>query len=190
MESLKSLLEHIDSGKPLIAGTDMYSTMHYYSGEARRILSILNAGFHSPEEINELMKELTGRAPGENFSLFPPFYSDFGKNIHIGANVFINSCCCFQDQGGIHIGDRTLIGHRVTLATINHGLAPNERDIHNMAPINIGSDVWIGASVTILPGVTIGDGAIIAAGAVVTKSVAPMTVAAGVPAKELRDVPR
>ncbi|MBD5640861.1 MAG: sugar O-acetyltransferase [Desulfovibrio sp.] len=167
----------------------MYDTMHYYSDECRRILSVLNAGFHSPREIRELFTELTGREPGREFSLFTPFYSDFGKNIHIGDNVFINACCCFQDQGGIWIGDRALIGHRATFATINHGLAPGSRGIHHTAPIHVGADVWVGSNVTILPGVSIGDGSIIAAGAVVTKSVPPMTIAGGVPARKLRDVP-
>ncbi len=119
--------------------------------------------------------------------LFPPFYTDFGRNIHIGKHVFINSCCNFQDQGGIYIGDHALIGHRVVLATIDHDLNPYDRTNH-CAPIHIGRRVWIGSGAIITKGVTIGDGAVIAAGAVVTKDVPAYTVVGGVPAKVIKEI--
>ena len=111
-----------------------------------------------------------------------------GKNLHIGRNVFINSGCRFQDQGGITIGDGTLIGHNVVMATLNHSENPEERANLHPAPIHIGRNVWIGASATILPGVTIGDGAIVGAGAVVTRDVPENTIVVGIPAKILRPV--
>lgn len=120
--------------------------------------------------------------------MFPPFYTDCGLNITVGKSVFINSCCNFQDQGGIRIGDGSLIGHKVVLATLNHGLAPEDRGSLYPLPIVIGKNVWVGASATILPGVTIGDNAIIAAGAVVTKDVARNTIVAGVPAKVIKEI--
>ena len=113
-----------------------------------------------------------------------------GKNITIGTDVFINSGCHFQDQGGIEIGDGTLIGHNVVLATINHDLNPKENRKNHYAPIKIGSHVWIGSNATVLPGVTVGDWAVVAAGAVVTKDVPAMTVVVGVPAKVLKVVPK
>ena len=119
--------------------------------------------------------------------LFPPFYTDFGRNIHIGKNVFINSGCSFQDQGGIYIGDNTLIGHRVVLATLDHDLNPYDRHLL-CAPIHIGNRVWIGAGAIITRGVTIGDGAVIAAGAVVTKDVEENTIVGGVPAKFIKKI--
>ena len=131
----------------------------------------------------ELNKEIN-----KSFRLFPPFYTDFGKNITIGKNVFINSCCHFQDQGGITIGDGTLIGHSVVLATINHDLRPSMNRKNHYAPIHIGNHVWIGSNVTILSGVTVGDWSVVAAGAVVTKDVPPMTVVGGVPAKVIRTI--
>ena len=73
--------------------------------EAIRLGMELNTKYHTPEEIREIMARLTGRPVDETFRLFPPFYTDFGKNITIGRDVFINSCCHFQDQGGITIGD-------------------------------------------------------------------------------------
>lgn len=157
--------------------------------EAIRLCMELNSNYHTPEEIRQIMGRLTGREVGEGFTLFPPFYTDFGKNIAIGRNVFINSGCHFQDQGGIAIGDGALIGHNVVLATVNHALEPEKRRRNRYAPIRIGENVWIGSNATILPGVTLGDWAVVAAGAVVTKDVPPMTVVGGVPARVLRTIP-
>ncbi len=156
--------------------------------EAIRIGMELNNSYHTPEEIREIMERLTGKAIDSTFRLFPPFYTDFGKNISIGKDVFINSGCHFQDQGGITVGDGTLIGHNVVLATINHDLDPAKNRINHYAPIHIGEHVWIGSNATVLPGVTIGDWAVVAAGAVVARDVPGMTVVGGVPAKVIKKV--
>jgi acetyltransferase-like isoleucine patch superfamily enzyme len=156
--------------------------------EAIRIGMELNHQYHTPEEIREIMERLTGKAIDKTFRLFPPFYTDFGKNITIGKDVFINSGCHFQDQGGIYIGDGSLIGHNVVLATINHDLDPANNRKNHYAPIHIGKHVWIGSNATVLPGVTIGDWAVVAAGAVVTKDVPALTVAGGVPARIIKDL--
>ena len=156
--------------------------------EAIRLGMELNNQYHTPEEIREIMGRLTGKGIDDTFRLFPHIYTDFGKNISIGKNVFINSGCHFQDQGGIMIGDGTLIGHNVVLATINHDLRPSKNRKNHYAPIKIGNNVWIGSNATVLPGVTIGDWAVVAAGAVVTKDVPSMAVVGGVPAKVLRMV--
>ena len=100
--------------------------------------------------------------------------------------MFFNAGCKFQDQGGITIGDGSLIGHNVVLATLNHNLDPEYRADLIPAPISIGKNVWIGANATVLAGVSIGDGAVIAAGAVVTKDVPENTVVGGVPAKTIK----
>jgi len=157
--------------------------------EAVRIGMELNMQYHTPEEIREIMGRLTGKKVDDSFRMFPPFYTDFGKNITIGKDVFINSGCHFQDQGGIRIGDGTLIGHNVVLATINHDLAPEENRKNHYAPITIGAHVWIGSNATVLPGVTLGDWSVVAAGAVVTQDVPPRTVVGGVPAKVLKVIP-
>jgi len=158
--------------------------------EAVRIGMELNCQYHTPEEIREIMGRLTGKKIDDSFRLFPPFYTDFGKNITIGKDVFINSGCHFQDQGSITIGDGSLIGHNVVLVTINHDLNPKENRKNHYAPIKIGSHVWIGSNATVLSGVTVGDWAVIAAGAVVTKDVPARTVVGGVPAKILKAVPK
>lgn len=147
----------------------------------------LNTQYHTPAEIVEIMSDLIGQKLDNTFRMFPPFYTDFGRNIHIGREVFINSGCHFQDQGGIYIGDHALIGHNVVLATIDHDLNPFDRHNH-YAPIHIGNRVWIGSNAVITKGVHIGDGAVIAAGAVVTRDVPENTIVGGVPAKVIRTV--
>ena len=154
--------------------------------EAIQIGMEINNRYHTPEELRELMGRLTEKEIDDTFRLFPPFYTDFGKNITFGKDVFVNSGCHFQDQGGIAIGDGTLIGHNVVLATINHDLDPRNNRKNHYAPITIGNYVWIGSNATILPGVTLGDWSVVAAGAVVTKDVPPYTVVGGVPAKVLK----
>lgn len=167
-------------------GSEAHLFMHGVSQEALRLTAEINGSYHEPEELRSLFSQLIGRPVDETFGLFPPFYTDCGKNIHIGKNVFINMGCKFQDQGGIYIGDGALIGHNVVLATLNHAMSPEDRASMIPAPIRIGKRVWIGANATVLPGVTIGDGAIVAAGAVVTKDVPENTVVAGVPAVPIR----
>lgn len=186
--SLDTLLEHLDKSMPLYPGSDLYSCMTEHSQEALRITMRLNGSYHTPEEIIQLMSELTGKPVDASFRMFPPFHTDFGKNITFGKNVFINACCCFQDQGGITIGDGTFIGHKVVLATLNHGFMPEDRGTTYPSPITIGKNAWIGSGATILPGVNIGDNVVIAAGAMVSNDVEPNTIVGGVPARFIKNV--
>lgn len=186
---IKEFIDAMKSGQPITTDAEARECMHMLSQEALRLTAELNGGYHAPEEIRRLMEKLTGKPIDETFCLFPPFYTDCGKNLSIGKQVFLNSGCKFQDQGGITIGDGTQIGHNVVLATLNHSLNPAKRKDVIPAPIHIGRDVWIGANAVILPGVTIGDGAVIAAGAVVTKNVPENTVAGGVPARVIKTIP-
>lgn len=167
-------------------GSELHSFMHRLAEEAMQITAELNSGYHEAAKIRRLFSKLIGKPVPDTFSMFPPFYSECGKNIFIGENVFINCCCHFQDQGGIYIGDGTLIGSYVVMATINHGQKPLQRSDNFPAPIYIGKNVWIGSHATILPGVTIGDNAIVAAGAVVSKDVPENAVVGGVPAKMIK----
>ncbi|WKA49432.1 DapH/DapD/GlmU-related protein [Planococcus liqunii] len=181
-------LAHLNSGKAIEGGSEMHQMMHNLAQEALKITVELNGKYHTPEEVQELFSRLTGKPLDPTFALFPPFYTDCGKNIRIGKNVFINSGCRFQDQGGITIGDGSLIGHNAVLATLNHDMDPRKRSTMHPAPITIGKDVWIGANVTVVPGINIGDGAVIAAGAVVTRNVPSNTIAGGVPAKAIKQI--
>lgn len=178
----------IARGEYLTAGSEAHRFMLDAALQAQRITAEINGAFHTAEELRALFSELIGSEVDEGFGLFPPFYTDFGKNIALGRSVFLNSGCCFQDQGGITIGDDCLIGHQVVLATLNHDLDPEKRGSMYPAPIRIGKNVWIGAHATVLPGVTVGDHAVIAAGAVVTKDVPPYSVVAGVPAKVIKKI--
>lgn len=184
---LEDFLKHV-SEKKLLNTPDIYSFMDQSSEEARRITFELNGSYHTMEETRNLLSRLFGKKVDSGLRVFPPFYTDFGKNITLGKNVFINACCHFQDQGGITIGDDCLIGHNVVFATLNHGIAPEERFSMKPAPITLGKNVWVGSNSTILQGVTIGDNAIIAAGSVVNRDIPANTIAGGVPAKLIRSI--
>jgi acetyltransferase-like isoleucine patch superfamily enzyme len=158
------------------------------SERAMRITSRMNARFDSLSDTRAQLERLFCRPLPEGVGLFPPFTTDCGLNTHLGEGVFINAGCRFQDQGGVFIGDRALIGHNAVIATLNHNMDPARRANLLPAPVRIGCDVWLGSNVTVLPGVTIGDGAVVAAGAVVTKDVAPNTVVGGVPARLIREL--
>lgn len=186
--TLHEFIETMNSGNRIPGGSPVHAKMHQLSQEAIRITMEINNAYHSHEELVALMSELTGNEVHESFNLFPPFYTDCGKNIHIGKRVFINSGCKFQDQGGIYIGNDVLIGHNCIIATLNHAMDPEHRADMFAAPVRIGNKVWVGSNVTILQGVTIGEGAVIAAGAVVNKDVAARTIVGGVPAKFIKEV--
>ena len=155
---------------------------------ARRVTFHLNAAYHTPDEVRGLLSELFGYEVPQSLRVFPPLYADFGKNITVGENVFINACCHFQDHGGVTIGDGCQIGHNVVFATLNHGLAPEDRKTTYPAPIILGKNVWIGSNATILQDVSIGDNAIIGAGAVVTKNVEANTIVGGSPARFIKSI--
>ncbi len=184
----EAVLEAMRKGETVTDSSPAHEVMHQLACEAMKITAELNSGYHRPEEIRALFSRLIGRPVDASFGLFPPFYTECGKNIFPGKNVFINFACHFQDQGGIYIGDGVLIGSQTVLATINHKKDPKARRDNCFAPIHIGNGVWIGSHVTILPGVTVGDNAVIAAGAVVTKDVPAGVVTGGVPARVMGPV--
>ncbi|WP_277679070.1 DapH/DapD/GlmU-related protein [Gracilibacillus dipsosauri] len=187
--NMEEFIEFCKKGNP-ISGVDqeLHGLLTQCSYDAQKITMKLNTSYHSKEEIVDIFSELTGSKVDPSFMCFPPFYTDFGKNITIGKNVFFNTGCSFQDRGGITIGDGTLIGMNVTIATLNHGLSLESRSTTYPSPVTIGENVWIGSSATILPGVHIGNNAVVAAGAVVTKDVSEDSVVAGVPAKVVKRV--
>ena len=185
-EQIDFFLERMDSGEEVEAGSEVHRLMTAASERAMRITSRMNAKFDSLSDTRDQFERLLNRPIPKSVGLFLPFTTDCGLNTHLGEGVFINAGCRFQDQGGIYIGDRALIGHNAVIATLNHNLDPAKRANVLPAPVHIGADAWLGSNVTVLPGVTIGEGAVVAAGAVVTKDVPARTVVGGVPAKVIK----
>ncbi len=185
--TIQEFKEYVKERKAL-SSDEIHQFMHDMSDEARRITFELNTAYRSQDEIRQMLSRLFGYEVPNSLRVFPPFYTDFGKNIQIGEHVFINACCHFQDHGGVTIGDGCQIGHNVVFATLNHGIAPEDRIHTYPAPIVLGKNVWVGSNATILQGVTIGDNAIVGAGAVVTKDVEANTIVGGIPAKLIRKI--
>ena len=143
----------------------------------------------SKKERKKLLYELLENA-GKGLWVEPPFYCDYGYNIHTGKNVFFNFNCVILDVMKVEIGDHVLIGPDVQIYTATHPLDAKTRNswLEYAKPVTIGDDVWIGGGAIIYPGVSIGNGAVIAAGAVVTKSVPANVVMGGNPAKILKEI--
>lgn len=134
-----------------------------------------------------ILQQLCG-AVGQNINIKSMFQCDYGSNIFLGDDVFINYNCVFSDCGRITIGNRTLIGPQVGIYAVNHPLDAAERALGRETGIGvtIGCDCWIGGHATINPGVTLGDRVIVASGAVVTHSFPDDVLIGGVPARILR----
>ena len=137
----------------------------------------------------EIMERLFGEV-GEDVYLEPPVHANWGVSTHFGDHVYANFNLTLVDDGEIFIGDHTMIGPNVTLATTGHPLRPDlrERGAQFSEPIRIGRNVWIGANVTVLTGVTIGDNAVIGACSLVTRDVPADCVAVGTPARVIREI--
>lgn len=137
----------------------------------------------------EMIEKIIGYYP-ENLELLSPFYCDYGENIHLGKNVFININNYFMDCADITIGDNVFIGPSCGFYTASHPLDYKRRNqgLEKALPITVGDNCWFGANVSVMPGVTIGSGCVMAAGAVVTKNVPDNSLVAGVPAKVIRKI--
>lgn len=116
--NIKDFIKYCKEGN-YIKGDDKEKAplMHECSQNVIRITTILNNSYHSPEDVVKLFEELTREKIDESFRCFPPFYTDFGKNITIGKDVFFNSNCSFQDRGRIIMGDGVFIGQNVIIST-------------------------------------------------------------------------
>lgn len=128
---------------------------------------------------------------GEGCYIEPPFHSNFGgKHIHFGKNVYANFNLTLVDDTHIYVGDYTMFGPNVTVATAGHPILPElrEKAYQYNAPVHIGKNCWIGAGAIILPGITIGANVVVGAGSVVTKDLPDNVVAVGNPCRILRKV--
>lgn len=128
---------------------------------------------------------------GEGCYVESPFYANFGgHHVHLGKNVYANFNLTLVDDTHIYIGDDTMIGPNVTIATAGHPICPELRrqGLQYNIPVHIGKNCWLGAGVLVMPGVTIGDNTVIGAGSVVTKDIPANVVAVGAPCRVLRKV--
>ena len=134
-----------------------------------------------------LLRELLGSA-GTELWIEPPFFCDYGYNIHLGDRVYINFNCCILDVMKVEIGNNVLLGPQVQIYTATHPLDAKTRasQLEYGKPVTIGNDVWIGGGAIIFPGVTLGNGVVVGAGSVVTKDVSDHLLVAGNPAKVIR----
>jgi galactoside O-acetyltransferase len=139
---------------------------------------------------SQMLKEMLAEV-GENCYIEPPFHSNWGgKHVHLGKNVYFNFNATLVDDTHIYIGDCTMLGPNVVIATAGHPILPElrEKALQYNLPIHIGKNCWLGAGVIVLPGVTIGDNTVIGAGSVVTKDIPANVVAVGNPCKVLREI--
>jgi maltose O-acetyltransferase len=156
---------------------------------ARDLCQTLNATREAQTELRRaLLRDLFG-AGGDTVWMQPPFYCDYGENIHLGERVFFNFNCVVLDVCRVTIGDFTLFGPAVQVYTPLHPMNAAERRRAEFGkPVTIGSDVWVGGGALILPGVSIGDRAVIGAGSVVTRDVPAGVFAAGNPCRVIREI--
>ena len=183
----RDIFERDKSGEVIRLDDPEYPKLFAVILKAIRVTAKLNTLVTDDlQKIRDVFSELIGKKVDDTFFVIPPFYSDFGENINIGKNVFVNHACTFMDRGGITLEDKVLIGPKVNLITTNHPLQPSERRATISRPIIIKKNAWIGAAASIMPGVTIGENSVVAAGAVVTRDVPPNTIVGGIPAKVIK----
>jgi len=142
------------------------------------------------EKRQQLMKEMFAEI-GEDCYIEPPFHSNFGgHHVHFGKNIYANFNLTIVDDTHVYVGDYTMFGPNVTIATAGHPILPElrEKGLQYNMPVHIGKNCWIGAGALIMPGITIGDNVVVGAGSVVTKDLPSNVVAVGNPCKVLREV--
>lgn len=142
------------------------------------------------EKREKLLKEMFAEI-GEGCYIEPPLHANWGgRFVHFGKNVYANFGLTMVDDTAIYVGDGTMFGPNVVLATAGHPILPQlrEKALQYNMPIRIGKNCWIGAGAVVLPGVTIGDNVVIGAGSVVTKDIPSNVVAVGNPCKVLREI--
>lgn len=138
----------------------------------------------------EMLREMFAEI-GENCYIEPPLHSNWGgHHVHFGNNVYANFNLTLVDDTHIFVGDCTMIGPNVTIATAGHPILPElrEKAYQFNQPVHIGRNCWLGAGVVVLPGITIGDNSVIGAGSIVTKDIPANVVAVGNPCRVLREI--
>lgn len=182
MKNYKAIFERLMDGESIPFSDEDY----YLIGEAVDLTKKLLVKLNNESEalqIRNLLGKIIDQEIDNSTTVFTPFYTNYGKNIKLGKNVFINHACSFLDLGGITIDDNVMIAPRVNLTSESHPISIKDRKTLTVGHIHIKQNAWIGANATIFPGVTIGENSVVAAGAVVHEDVADNTVVGRVPAK-------
>ena len=138
-------------------GTKAYEQIEKIVPINQKLVQELNTGAHTSDEIRQAVSQIINETIDSSTEIRLPFWTDFGRNLHIGKNVFINSGSMFTDMGGIYLGDNVLIGPNVTIASVNHRVDPVQRRHLDLKSVYIHDNAWIGSNVTITPGVVIGE---------------------------------
>ncbi|BCN31054.1 sugar O-acetyltransferase [Anaeromicropila herbilytica] len=178
------IFEQLKNGEPVEMMSESYLPAIEHMNRTRKLCFKINHTEPDSMELPQLFEQMFMEPLPENTYIVPPLEIDFGKQIKLGKQVFINHSFTCMSAGGITIEENTQIGPQATFVTTNHDF--DARYTLKCKGIHIGKNVWIGARVTIMPGITVGDNAVIAGGAVVTKDVEPNTVVGGNPAKILK----
>lgn len=169
--------------KVIKSDSEQFKEIHKVKSGNDRLLSQMNRSSETKDETRCILEQITGREIDSSVSISLPFYTDYGRNIRFGRNIFINQNVTFVDLGGIVINDDVLIGPMCRLITVNHLINPKDRRSLTVSPIEVKRNAWIGANVTVLPGVTIGENSIVGADSTVTKDVPDNTIVVGSPDK-------
>lgn len=175
-------------GKEIVKDSPLFEEIHLIKQNNERLIMLLNAQHYPNEKVLHYLEKITGQIIDSSVKISQPFYSDFGKHIKFGKEIFINQNVMFVDLGGITIEDQVLIGPGSRLITVNHLISPKKRRGIKVEPICIKKNAWLGANVTVLPGITIGENSIVAADSTVTKDVPDNVVVVGSPAKVVREI--
>jgi maltose O-acetyltransferase len=160
------------------------------AARAQELMERYNATRHAERELRDrLLRELLGEV-GEGVVVRPPVWVDYGSNVSIGEETFVNYDCVLLDVAPIRIGAARQLATRVQLLTATHPIDPEPRRLgwESAQPITIGDNVWLGGGAIVCPGVAIGDDTVVGAGAVVTRDLPAGVVAMGVPARVVREI--
>lgn len=184
----KDLLKRLETMEFISHKDAIFTEINAILEETLKLTNELNLGYKAPEEVREILAKITDSEIDNSVQVLTPFNTDFGRNIKIGKDVFINKSCMFVDLGGITLEDNVLVGQEVKILSVNHPIEPQNRRGVIIKSVKIKRNAWIGAGAIICPGVTVGENSVIGAGSVVTKDVPDNCVYAGVPAKFIKNI--
>lgn len=181
------LFERLKSGQAVAMDDPDYYRIGEAVNHTISLLKKLNQS-EDADEVRRWLSEIVGSEVDMSTTVFPPFYTNFGKFIQLGRNVFVNHACSFLDLGGITLEDGVMVGPRVNITSETHPVQVSSRKTLVPGSVLVKSGAWIGAGATIMPGVTIGENSVVAAGAVVTTDVPANVAVGGVPAKVIKSL--